>query len=92
MSTSVPVFKALTRPPMKMGVTMGYLIFEIILVEILFIGCGSLLYTLVVIPMHVTGYLVCLKDPHYFDLIHMKAIVLPTTLNRSFWGGNSYLQ
>ncbi|TAK77636.1 MAG: hypothetical protein EPO11_02405 [Gammaproteobacteria bacterium] len=84
-----PLFVALTRPPMLMGVTQTFFIIN-------FVTCFSILILsknpIISIPpffmLHIVGFLGCKKDYHFFEIILGKAeLYCP---NNKYWGCNSY--
>ncbi|MAZ77301.1 MAG: type VI secretion protein [Legionellaceae bacterium] len=85
-----PLFLGMTRPPMVAGVTYTFFVINGMATTIIFLGSGSLWAWLLGIPMHVAGYLLCLKDPRIFDLWRVKLLKTSTCRNRSFWHCNSY--
>lgn len=85
-----PVFLGMTRPPMVMGVTFSFFVINGMATTIAFLALGNLLAFLVGIPVHVIGYLLCLKDPRIFDIWRVRIIKTPITRNKNFWRANSY--
>ena len=84
------VFLAMTRPPMFMGVTYSFFVVNGTVTVIAFLAANNLFAFLIGIPVHVIGYLLCLKDPRVFDLWRVHLLKTPPTRNRSFWSANSY--
>ena len=41
-------------------------------------------------PVHIVGYVACLRDPRRFDLWWVRLRYTLPTPTRFFWGGNSY--
>lgn len=85
-----PVFLAMTRPPMFMGVTYTFFVLNGTITTIVFLAANNLMAFLIGIPVHFIGYLLCLKDPRIFDIWRVRLLRTPTTRNRHFWNANSY--
>lgn len=90
MSTlkSSPIFNALTRPAMTLGVTFEYHIINLMVSMCVFIGFAPL-YGLIFIPLHVFGWLVCRYDIHFFAIC-AKCYLLPHTPNKTLWKVRAY--
>lgn len=85
-----PLFVGLTRPPMKFGVTLTFLILNGGLSLVIFVVSSSLVAAMIFTGlMHSFGYISCLYDPYIFDLLLGKLKCM-TCKNRSFWDCNSY--
>jgi len=67
--TADPLFVAVTRPPMRWGVTYSALLFNLVFSMEAFLLTKNLLTLLIVIPIHGICALLCLRDARYFDLI-----------------------
>jgi type IV secretion system protein VirB3 len=67
--TADPLFVAVTRPPMRWGVTYSALLFNLVFSMEVFLLTKNLLTLLIVIPIHAICALLCLRDARYFDLI-----------------------
>lgn len=89
--TSDPLFLGITRPPMVAGVTFSFFIINLISTVIGFLALNSFYAFLFGLPIHVIGYLFCLKDPRFFDLYFIKLTKTVSIRNKSFWRSNSYL-
>ena len=85
-----PLFLGMTRPPMVMGVTYTFFVINGMVTTITFLALNNLFAFLVGIPVHIIGYLLCLKDPRIFDIWRVRLLKTPVTRNRSFWRTNSY--
>ena len=66
--TTEPVFIGATRPAMKFGVTYIGLLFNAMIVMIVFIITKNLLWLLLFIPIHAICYMACQHDPRFFDI------------------------
>ena len=67
--TADPLFVAVTRPPMRWGVTFSALLFNLVFTMEMFLLTRNLLTLLLVIPIHGICALLCLRDARIFDLI-----------------------
>lgn len=85
-----PLFLGMTRPPMVMGVTYSFFVINGMVTTISFLALNNLFAFLVGIPVHIVGYLLCLKDPRMFDIWRVRLLKTPMTRNRRFWSANSY--
>jgi type IV secretion system protein VirB3 len=66
---SDPLFVAVTRPPMRWGVTFSALLFNLIFTMETFLLTKNLLTLLIAIPIHGVCALLCLRDARFFDLL-----------------------
>ena len=67
--TADPLFVAVTRPPMRWGVTFSALLFNLVFTMEVFLLTRNLLTLLLVIPIHGICALLCLRDVRIFDLV-----------------------
>lgn len=67
--TADPLFVAVTRPPMRWGVTFSALLFNLVFTMEVFLLTRNLLALLLAIPIHGISALLCLRDARIFDLI-----------------------
>lgn len=63
------LFVAVTRPPMRWGVTFSALLFNLVFTMEVFLLTKNLLTLLIAIPIHGVCALLCARDPRFFDLI-----------------------
>ena len=84
-----PVYVAMTRPPMFLGVTLSYLAFAVLLSLLIFMPTHSLKYALVYIPLHLFGWIGCKLDANFFNVLSKKT-VCSSVANRKIWGCQSY--
>ena len=84
------LFLALTRPAMVWGVTYSFLVINLVLTGMVFVWTGSFLALLAGVPVHVVGYIACLREPRRFDLWYVRLRHALPTSTRFFWGANSY--
>lgn len=87
--TTSPLFVALTRPSMFMGVPMDYFGINFMLCLCGFVLLSSPLALAMMIPLHVVGVIACAIDHNMFGLIQtrLRRDKLP---NQSLWGCQSY--
>jgi|SRR5215469_10555414 len=90
--TADPLFVAVTRPPMRWGVTFSALLLNLVLTMEVFLLTRNLLTLLLVIPIHGICALLCLRDPRIFDLILLWGRTrLPAYLGTyRYWQASSY--
>jgi type IV secretion system protein VirB3 len=67
--TADVLFVAVTRPPMRWGVTFSALMFNLVLAMEAFLLTKNLLTLLVALPIHGVCALLCVRDARFFDLI-----------------------
>lgn len=87
-----PLFVALTRPAMALGVPYVAVLANLLATLELFLVTKDLLWLLTIVPLHALTFIVCLAEPRFFDLLRVWAV---TRLNaraggRSRWGARSY--
>ena len=63
------LFVAVTRPPMRWGVTYTALLFNLVFTMEVFLVTKNLLTLLIAIPIHGICALLCARDARFFDLI-----------------------
>lgn len=64
-----PLFVAVTRPPMRWGVTFTALLFNMVFTMEAFLLTKNLLTLLIAVPIHAVCALLCLRDARFFDLL-----------------------
>jgi type IV secretion system protein VirB3 len=84
-----PVFLALTRPTMFLGVTAEYLFFCFVVSYGAFALTSHPLFMILWIPLHIFGIIVCRIDANYFRVI-LKNSECPGTMNKKIWGTKNY--
>ena len=67
--TADVLFVAVTRPPMRWGVTFSALMFNLVFTMEAFLLTKNLLTLLVALPIHGVCALLCARDARFFDLI-----------------------
>lgn len=87
-----PLFVAVTRPPMRWGVTFAALLFNLVFTMEVFLLTRNLLALLLAIPIHGICALLCLRDARIFDLILLWGRTrLPAYLGTyRYWRASSY--
>ena len=84
------LFVALTRPQMFAGVTYSYFVANLIIATELFLIFRSAWVLLAAVAFHLTGVILCMKEPRIFDLWLAKVSNCPRIKNHRVWGCNSY--
>lgn len=87
-------FVALTRPPMRFGVTVNFLLMNGLLNMALFftfhrIGLPFIAFFILAGLIHVLGMIACHYDARFFDIALGKT-ALATCKNKTIWGCRSY--
>jgi type IV secretion system protein VirB3 len=80
----------MTRPLMLFGVTYSYFVIEGMAATVLFLMVNSLLYLLVIVPLHVLGVVLCKWDARFFDILFRAAQRARPVRNRSLYRCNVY--
>jgi type IV secretion system protein VirB3 len=86
------VFVAVTRPPMRWGVTFSALLFNLVFTMEVFIVTKNLLTLLIAIPIHGVCALLCARDARFFDLFLLWGRTrMPSYFaNYGVWKASSY--
>src|ERR1700722_4520247 len=63
------LFVAVTRPPMRWGVTYSALLFNLVFTMEAFLLSKNLLTLLIALPIHGVCALLCVRDARFFDLV-----------------------
>ncbi len=85
-----PLFVGLTRPPIRFGVTLNYLVFNGAVSLTIFVASLSLVTaSLIAFVLQLFGYICCLYDARIFDLLLGKLQCM-NCKNRNYWQCNSY--
>jgi type IV secretion system protein VirB3 len=87
-----PLFQALARPPMIMGVSYTFFVFNALLCLVGFIQTNNFIVLFFAAPViHAVGYLLCMKEPRAVELMILRCSTGTRCTNRSFHGyTNSY--
>jgi type IV secretion system protein VirB3 len=90
--TSDPLFVAVTRPPMRWGVTFSALLFNLVFTMEVFLLTKNLLTLLIALPIHGLCALLCLRDARFFDLLLIWGRTRLPAYARNFrvWKASSY--
>jgi type IV secretion system protein VirB3 len=86
------LFVAVTRPPMRWGVTFSALLFNLVFTMEVFLLTKNLLTLLIALPIHGVCALLCLRDARFFDLVLLWGRTrLPAYVtNFRLWQASSY--
>jgi type IV secretory pathway VirB3-like protein len=84
-----PLFVALTRPPMMLGVTQTFFVLNSIPCFCFLILTKNIVLSVgVFLILHVVGVIGCAKDDHFFEVLLGKLeLACP---NKTIWGCHSY--
>lgn len=87
-----PLYQALARPPMIMGVSYMFFVLNAILCLVAFIQTNNFIVLFMVAPViHGIGYLLCLKEPRAIELLILRTSTGMRCVNRKYHGHtNSY--
>ena len=90
--TADVLFVAVTRPPMRWGVTFSALMFNLVFTMEMFLMTRNLLMLLLSAPIHAVCMLFCARDARFFDLVLLAGRTrLPALLaNLRHWKASSY--
>ncbi len=84
-----PLFVGLTRPPMYLGVTQTFFLFNALPCFIFFILSMKIIIAgLCFALLHLVGMVLCWDEPNFFNILVGKFSL--SNHNQSFWGCNSY--
>jgi type IV secretion system protein VirB3 len=87
-----PLFVAMTRPAMAWGVPYSALVVNAMVTIELFVSAKNLVLLLVCVPVHGLFWLLCLREPRFFELAQLWGRTRGGSVlgNLLFWGANSY--
>ena len=90
--TEDPLFVAVTRPPMRWGVTYSAILFNLVFTMEVFLLTRNLLTLLLVVPIHGICALLCLRDARIVDLVLLWGRTrLPAYVGTfRYWHASSY--
>jgi len=88
--SSDPIFGALTRPQMIGGVTYSYAVFNLIATLEAFLITRSFWAFPFALAVHLVGYVGCVREPRFFDLMITRLRCCPRVRNFWFWRANVY--
>ena len=83
--TADVLFVAVTRPPMRWGVTFSALMFNLVFTMETFLLTKNLLTLLVALPIHGVCALLCARDARFFDLILLWGRTRMPSYFTNFW-------
>lgn len=84
-----PLFVALTRTPMMMGVTQTFFVLNLVTsMSLLFISKNLIISGSILIVLHVIGQIGCKKEEKFFEIL-LGTLELQCP-NKKLWGCNSY--
>ena len=83
--TADVLFVALTRPPMRWGVTFSALLFNLVFTMEVFLLTKNLLTLLLAGPIHGVCALLCARDARFFDLILLWGRTRMPSYFTNFW-------
>lgn len=84
-----PLFVAMTRPPMMLGVTQTFFIINFVpCFCFLMVTKNILITTGLFLILHVIGVIGCARDSHYFEILIGK--YENSCPNKKIWGCKSY--
>ena len=84
------LFAAITRPAMIAGVTYTGLLLNMMVTVILFIGFNRISLLLVFLPIHILMYVICWKEPRYFEIFKVWFITKGASRARNIWKSSTY--
>ena len=90
--TADVLFVAVTRPPMRWGVTYAALLLNLVFTMEVFLVTKNLLTLLIAAPIHGVCALLCARDARFFDLLLLWGRTrMPSHFgNYRFWRASSY--
>ena len=83
--TADVLFVAVTRPPMRWGVTFSAILFNLVFTMEVFLLSKNLLTLLLAIPIHGVCALLCARDARFFDLILLWGRTRMPSYFTNFW-------
>lgn len=86
------LFVAVTRPPMRFGVTYVAMLMNMVFTMEAFLLTKNLLVLLLAVPIHGVSALLCARDARYFDLLLLwaRTRLLGFLTSARYWKGASY--
>jgi len=90
-----PLFKGLTRPPLMLGVSYPYAVFNFMITMIAFIYAPPGGYKFLALSglfiIHAIGYYFCSREPLFMEIFQLKMQKCSMARkNKHFHGANSY--
>ena len=84
------LFKGLTRPSMKWGVTFEFLFINGFITDLCFLISRNIFLLFIFIPIHLIGVMICMKEPRAFEPFFKWLITAGRVRNRIFWKASTY--
>ncbi|MCO4317970.1 VirB3 family type IV secretion system protein [Phyllobacterium sp. 21LDTY02-6] len=84
-----PLVKALTRAPTLFGVPYMYAMFNMVVTAVIFLATKGLLALFLIVPIHMFGYFLTLRDEQIFSVLRIRGAKTPPQ-SKSVWGVKSY--
>jgi len=84
------LFVALTRPQMFAGVTYSYFTANAVIATELFLVFRTVWVVVLALAIHLTGVVLCAREPRFFDLWLTRVGRCPRVRNHAIWRCNSY--
>jgi type IV secretion system protein VirB3 len=87
-----PLFVGLTRPAMFLGVSYMFAVVNLMVGMMCYIILVKVKYLLMMLPIHLIGYVLCSREPLFIELFRVRAEKCSRCKNRFYHGANSYDQ
>ena len=84
------LFAGLTRPALFLGVSYNYALLNGMICSVYFINYTNFLAVLIMIVIHMIGYLVSYHEPRFLEILMMRAQKFSICKNKLLHGANSY--
>jgi len=84
------LFVALTRPQMFAGVTYSFFVANVVVATELYLVFRTVWVLAIAVVVHLSGVLLCLREPRFFDLWLTRVSKCPRIRNYRVWRCNSY--
>ena len=85
-----PLVLGLSRPPTIMGVPYAAALLNAVVTMTVFIAFSNLLFLLIAVPVHLVLVVLSLIDVRFLDIAMVVASKCPRSMNRVYWGTQSY--
>ena len=85
-----PLVLGLSRPPTIMGVPYAAALLNAVLTMTVFIAFSNLFLLLIAVPIHLILVVLSLIDVRFLDIATVVASKCPRSMNRAYWGSQSY--
>lgn len=84
-----PLFLALTRPPLVLGVTYMWVALEGLLGAVYFINTSDFMMFIYVAGLHLIGWLITSRDPQFLDVMMVSAKISGKCKNKMYHGNTT---